>query len=252
MNSVWLVVPTYNEAENLEPLVRAALPVLAGASEDPHILVVDDSSPDGTGAIADRLSREHAAVEVLHRSRKEGLGPAYLAGFDHALREGADLIVQMDADFSHDPSAIPGLVAAAGDADVAIGSRYVAGGSIPQWSVLRRLVSRAGCRYARTVLGVPVRDLTGGFKCFRSAVLDRMDLDHVQAEGYGFQIEVTYRALRAGFRVAEVPIAFGTRRSGRSKMSVRIAAEALWMVPALRVRLASRWPLPQPQGGGAW
>jgi dolichol-phosphate mannosyltransferase len=252
MNSLWLVVPTYNEAENLEPLVRAALPALARASEDPHILVVDDSSPDGTGAIADRLAREYAAVEVLHRTSKDGLGRAYLAGFERALRAGADLIVQMDADFSHDPSAIPGLVAAAGDADVAIGSRYVAGGSIPEWSVVRRLVSRLGCRYARTVLHVPVRDLTGGFKCFRRSVLDRLSLADVQAEGYGFQIEMTYRALRAGFRIAEVPIDFGARRAGRSKMSVRIAAEALWKVPALRMRLASRWPLPQPEGSGAW
>jgi dolichol-phosphate mannosyltransferase len=252
MSSLWLVLPTYNEAGNLESLVRAALPALARASEDPRILVVDDGSPDGTGAIADRLAGEYTAVEVLHRTRKEGLGRAYLAGFDRALRAGADLIVQMDADFSHDPSAIPGLVAATADADVAIGSRYVAGGSIPEWSVLRRLVSRFGCRYARAVLGVPVRDLTGGFKCFRRAVLDRVGLADVQAEGYGFQIELTYRALREGFRVAEVPISFGARRAGRSKMSVRIAAEALWAVPALRVRLASRWPLPQPEGGGAW
>jgi dolichol-phosphate mannosyltransferase len=252
MNSLWLVLPTYNEAGNLESLVRAALPSLARASEDPRILVVDDGSPDGTGAIADRLAGEFAAVEVLHRTRKEGLGRAYLAGFDRALRAGADLIVQMDADFSHDPSAIPGLVAATADADVAIGSRYVAGGSIPEWSALRRLVSRFGCRYARMVLGVPVRDLTGGFKCFRRTVLDRVGLADVQAEGYGFQIELTYRALREGFRVAEVPISFGARRAGRSKMSVRIAAEALWQVPALRVRLASRWPLPQPEGGGAW
>jgi dolichol-phosphate mannosyltransferase len=251
MNNLWLILPTYNEAGNLEPLVRAALPALARASEDPHILIVDDGSPDGTGAIADRLAGEYAAVEVLHRPRKDGLGRAYLAGFDRALREGADLIVQMDADFSHDPSAIPGLVAAAADADVAIGSRYVAGGSIPQWSVLRRLVSRFGCLYARTVLDVPVRDLTSGFKCFRRAVLDRISLADVQADGYGFQIEVTYLAVRAGFRIAEVPIAFGARRAGRSKMSTRIAAEALWKVPALRLRMASRRPLPWPEVRGA-
>jgi dolichol-phosphate mannosyltransferase len=252
MNSLWLILPTYNEAGNLEPLVRAALPAASRVSEDPHILVVDDSSPDGTGAIADRLAGEYEAVEVLHRTRKEGLARAYLAGFDRALREGADLIVQMDADFSHDPAAIPGLVAAAADADVAIGSRYVSGGSIPEWSLFRRLLSRLGCRYARTVLNVSVRDLTGGFKCFRRTVLDHPSLAEVQAEGYGFQIEMTYRALRAGFRVAEVPIAFGARRAGRSKMSARIAAEALWKVPALRVRLASRWPLAQPERGGAW
>jgi dolichol-phosphate mannosyltransferase len=252
MSSLWLILPTYNEAANLEPLVRAALPALARASEDPHILVVDDGSPDGTGAIADRLAAEYAAVDVLHRTRKEGLGPAYLAGFERALREGAELIVQMDADFSHEPAAIPELVAAACDADVAIGSRYVAGGSIPEWSVFRRLVSRLGCRYARTVLQVPVRDLTGGFKCFRRGVLARLSLADVQTEGYGFQIEVTYRALLAGFRIAEVPIAFRARRAGRSKMSVRIAGEALWKVPALRVRLASRWSVPQPEGGAAW
>jgi dolichol-phosphate mannosyltransferase len=252
VSSVWLVLPTYNEAGNLEPLVRAALPVLTDASEDPHILVVDDGSPDGTGAIADRLAGEHPAVEVLHRTRKEGLGPAYLAGFERALRGGADLIVQMDADFSHDPAAIPELVAATRDADVAIGSRYVAGGSIPEWSISRRLVSRFGCRYARTVLDVPVHDLTGGFKCFRRAVLDRLTLADVQSAGYGFQIEVTYRALRAGFRIAEVPIAFGARRAGRSKMSVRIAAEALWTVPAIRLRMARPWPLALLERGEAW
>ena len=252
MNSVWLILPTYNEAGNLEPLVRAALEALARATDDAHILVVDDGSPDGTGAIADRLAAEHAAVEVLHRARKEGLGRAYLAGFERALRAGADLIVQMDADFSHDPAAIPRLVAAARDADVAIGSRYVSGGSIPEWSALRRLVSRIGCGYGRTVLHVPVRDLTGGFKCFRRPVLDRLSLADVQADGYGFQIELTYRALRAGFKVTEIPISFGARRAGRSKMNVRIAAEALWKVPALRVRLASPWPLHQPEGGGTW
>jgi dolichol-phosphate mannosyltransferase len=251
MSSLWLVLPTYNEAGNLEPIVRAALPVLARMTEDPHILVVDDGSPDGTGAIADRLAGEHAAVEVLHRTRKDGLGRAYLAGFDRALRAGADLVVQMDADFSHDPEAIPELVAAVRDADIAIGSRYVAGGSIPEWSVLRRLMSRLGCRYARAVLHLPVHDLTGGFKCFRRTVLAGLSLHDVQAEGYGFQIEMTYRAVRAGFRVAEVPIAFGARRAGTSKMTVRIAAEALWMVAALRMRGTSRLPLPQMQGSGA-
>jgi dolichol-phosphate mannosyltransferase len=251
VSNLWVVIPTYNEAGNLEPLVRAALVAAAHVSEDPHVLVVDDGSPDGTGAIADRLAGEHPAVEVLHRTRKEGLGPAYLAGFDRALRGGADLIVQMDADLSHDPAAIPQLVAAAGDADVAIGSRYVAGGSIPEWSLFRRLVSRIGCRYARTVLNVEVHDLTGGFKCFRRAVLEHLTLADVQSQGYGFQVEMTYRALRAGFDVAEVPIAFGARRAGRSKMSVRIASEALWNVPAIRVRLARRWPLAQLSGGEA-
>jgi dolichol-phosphate mannosyltransferase len=249
-DGAWIVLPTYNEAENLERIVAA---VFDAAPEVGGMLIVDDASPDGTGEIADRLAAADGRIEVLHRAGKAGLGPAYVAGFQRVLAGDAGLVVQMDADFSHDPSEIPGLVAAACDADVAIGSRYVAGGSIPEWGVLRRLVSRVGCRYARTVLQVPVRDLTGGFKCFRRPVLDRLSLADVQTEGYGFQIEVTYRALRAGFSIAEVPIAFGARRAGHSKMSARIVAEALWKVPALRVRLAtSRWPFPQPEGGGAW
>jgi dolichol-phosphate mannosyltransferase len=251
MSSLWLVLPTYNEADNLEPFVRAAMPALRAAADHAHILVVDDGSPDGTGAIADRLAAEDPGVEVLHRARKEGLGRAYLAGFARALDRGADLIVQMDADFSHDPGDIGRIVGRTADADLVIGSRYVPGGAIPAWSLRRRLLSRFGCRYARSVLQVPVQDLTGGFKCFRRKVLDRLDLTDIQADGYGFQIEMTYRALRAGFTVAEAPISFAERRMGTSKMHARIAAEALWKVPALRLRLATRWPL-QPEAEGRW
>jgi dolichol-phosphate mannosyltransferase len=233
----WLVLPTYNEAENLEPIVEAVLPRLAEASPEHRLLVVDDASPDGTGMIADRLAAGRDTVEVLHRAGKEGLGRAYIAGFRQALGGGADLVLEMDADFSHDPADVPRLIAASGDADVVLGSRYVEGGGVEGWEWHRRVLSRGGCLYARTVLGVPVRDLTGGFKCFRRAVLEAIDLDDVQADGYGFQIEMTYRALRAGFRVREVPIVFHERRAGASKMDARIAAEAVWKVPALRRRL---------------
>ena len=237
----WLILPTYNEAENLGPLVQAALPVLAHAAPDGHkILIVDDNSPDGTGAIADRLSEEHEAVEVLHRTSKDGLGQAYLAGFDVALRAGAGLVLEMDADFSHDPGDLARLLAAAEEADLVLGSRYVAGGRLEDWGPLRRLVSRGGSWYARHVLGVHVRDLTGGFKCFRREVLEAIDLPSVQAQGYAFQVELTYRAVKAGFRVVEVPIVFSERLRGESKMSPRIAVEAAWLVPQLRFRRASR------------
>jgi dolichol-phosphate mannosyltransferase len=237
MAGVWLVLPTYNEAENVERIVAAALPQLASTGLEHRILVVDDSSPDGTGEIAERLAAEHAEVEVLHRPGKQGIGPAYLAGFAHALARGADLVMEMDSDFSHDPADIPRLVAAARDADLVLGSRYVDGGGVTDWGLARRLISRGGSLYARLLLGVPVRDLTGGFKCFRRAVLETLDLSQVGTDGYGFQIEVTYRALRAGFRVVEVPILFRDRRVGASKMSARIALEAFWKVPVLRWRV---------------
>ncbi len=243
MSGVWLVLPTYNEAENVEPIVEAALPRLreaaacAGGGDGHHLLIVDDSSPDGTGRIADRLAARHAGVEVLHRGAKEGLGRAYLAGFDRALGAGADLVLEMDADFSHDPADLPRLVAAASDADLVLGSRYVAGGGVADWGRLRRLLSRSGSWYARSILRVPVRDLTGGFKCFRAASLRRLGLEEVRTDGYGFQIELTYRAIRAGMRVAEVPIVFSERRAGSSKMTGRIALEAAWKVPELRFRL---------------
>jgi dolichol-phosphate mannosyltransferase len=232
----WLILPTYNEAVNIEPLVRAVLPELAEASPDHRILIVDDSSPDGTGRIADGLAREIEAVEVLHRKQKEGLGVAYLAGFRHALDAGADLLLEMDSDFSHSPADIPRLIQAAEDADLVLGSRYVAGGGVSDWGVLRRALSRGGSWYARVILRVDVRDLTGGFKCFRREVLEALDLGSVHAEGYGFQIELTYRALRAGFRVKEIPIVFRERQAGLSKMTARIAVEAVWKVPALRLR----------------
>jgi dolichol-phosphate mannosyltransferase len=232
----WLILPTYNEAENVEAIVRAALAQLATTGLEHTVLVVDDGSPDGTGQIADRLAAESEEVRVLHRAAKLGLGRAYLAGFEVALAGGADLILEMDADFSHDPADLPRLVAAAGAADLVLGSRYVPGGGVENWGAMRRALSRGGSWYARMLLGVPVRDLTGGFKCFNRRVLEAIDLDGVRADGYGFQIELTYLAIQAGFTVAEVPILFRERREGHSKMNARIALEAVWKVPALRLR----------------
>jgi dolichol-phosphate mannosyltransferase len=232
----WLILPTYNEAENIDRMVRASLDQLARSRADRHhILVVDDGSPDGTGRLADQLAAIHPEVHVLHRARREGLGPAYVAGFMHALQAGAGCVLQMDADGSHDPRDLARLLSAvrSGGADLAIGSRYAAGGAISDWSALRRVISRGGCWYARTVLGVAVRDLTGGFKCYRASVLQSIDLETVRSRGYAFQVELTYRALRAGFRVVEVPITFAERVRGRSKMTLRIALEAMWLVPQL-------------------
>ncbi len=237
MPGTWLVLPTYNEAENIERLVAAALPQLARTGEH-RILVVDDNSPDGTGQIADRLASEHAEVQVLHRTLKEGLGRAYVAGFHHALAGGAERVMEMDADFSHDPADIPRLVPEARNgADLVLGSRYIRGGGVENWGVVRRFVSRGGCLYAQVILRVPVRDLTGGFKCFNRRVLEAIGIEQMHADGYGFQIELTYRALKAGFHVREVPIVFHERRAGASKMSTRIAVEAVWKVPALKLRL---------------
>jgi len=232
----WLILPTFNEADNLENMVRASLPRLAEAAPEHRILVVDDNSPDGTGQIADRLAAELPQVEVLHRPGKQGLGRAYLAGFARALDGGADLMMEMDCDFSHDPADLPRLIRAADDADLVLGSRYVPGGGVERWGLVRRALSRWGSMYAQILLGLHLRDLTGGFKCFRRQVLERLDLDGIAADGYGFQIEMTYRAVQAGFRVVEVPIVFRDRRVGQSKMSARIALEAVWKVPALRVR----------------
>jgi dolichol-phosphate mannosyltransferase len=202
------------------------------------VLVVDDSSPDGTGALADELAGELPWVRVLHRPVKEGLGPAYIAGFRRALEEGAELVLEMDCDFSHDPADVPRLVAACEEhgADLALGSRWVAGGGTENWGLLRRFISRGGSLYARIVLGVSVRDLTGGFKCFRREVLESVDLDAISSRGYGFQIETTYRVLRRGFQVVELPITFVDRRVGESKMTGSIVVEAAWAVPALRWR----------------
>jgi dolichol-phosphate mannosyltransferase len=229
---ICVCLPTYNERENLEPIVDRLGPILGGEGV---VLVIDDSSPDGTGEIADRLAAERSWVHVLHRPRKEGLGPAYLAGFRRALELGADLILEMDCDFSHDPADVPRLVAAAEDADVVLGSRYVPGGGTRNWGLLRRLISRGGSLYAQLLLSVPIRDLTGGFKCYRRAVLETIDLDAIHSKGYAFQIETTYRALRAGFRVVEVPIVFTDREVGGSKMSRAIVLEAVWKVPVLRL-----------------
>ena len=226
-------VPTYNERENLEPLVRALGEVLDTTRD--RVLVIDDSSPDGTGELADRLADELPWVEVLHRSAKEGIGRAYLAGFAHALASGTELVLEMDCDFSHDPRDVPRLIATCEEeADLVLGSRWVEGGGTENWGVVRRFVSRGGSLYARLVLGVGIRDLTGGFKCFRRHVLETIDLDAIAARGYGFQIEGTYRALRAGFRVVEVPITFVDRRVGESKMSGAIVLEAMRQVPVLR------------------
>ena len=223
-------LPTYNELENLEPMLRAL------GDKDVRVLVIDDNSPDGTGELADRLAQELDYVDVLHRETKEGLGPAYLAGFRRALSDGAELVLEMDCDFSHDPNDVPRLLAAVeGGADLALGSRYVPGGGVRNWGLVRRVISAGGSLYARVFLGVKVRDLTGGFKCYRRGVLEAIDLDAIETKGYAFQIETTYRVLRAGFEVVEVPITFADREVGGSKMSKAIVAEAIWKVPSLRL-----------------
>ncbi|MGZ8716125.1 MAG: polyprenol monophosphomannose synthase [Gaiellaceae bacterium] len=230
MSGATICLPTYNEHENLEPMLRALAP--HGA----RVLVIDDNSPDGTGELADRLARELDFVSVLHRGRKEGLGPAYLAGFRRALADGADHVLEMDCDFSHDPADVPRLIAACeGGAALALGSRYVEGGGTVNWGHVRRLVSAGGSLYARLLLGVQIRDLTGGFKCYRREVLERIDLGAIHSKGYAFQIETTYRTLRAGFTVVEVPITFADRTVGHSKMSHTIFLEAVRKVPALRL-----------------
>jgi dolichol-phosphate mannosyltransferase len=229
MPSATICLPTYNERANIEPMLRALQPLGV------RVLVVDDNSPDGTGEIADRLAAELDFVSVLHRNRKEGLGPAYLAGFRRALADGAELILEMDCDFSHDPKDVPRLIAACEQgADLALGSRYVPGGGTENWGRGRRIVSTGGSWYARTLLGVRIRDLTGGFKCYHRRVLERIDLGAVRSKGYAFQIETTYRAIRAGFTVVEVPIVFADRTEGTSKMSRGIVIEAVTRVPALR------------------
>jgi dolichol-phosphate mannosyltransferase len=232
----WLVLPTYNEAENVEAMLSTASEVLGKeTSGEFKILVVDDGSPDGTGRIAERIAAEREQVEVLHRSEKNGIGPAYLAGFRYALDHGAGCVMEMDCDFSHDPADLARLLAAVrSGADLALGSRYVPGGGVVDWGLLRRFVSQGGSTYARLVLSLQVRDLTGGFKCFRREVLEAIHFDSVRSQGYAFQVELTYRAVRAGFEVVEVPIVFRDRERGQSKMSWRIAAEAMWLVPRLR------------------
>jgi len=232
----WLILPTYNEADNVEAILTAAGEVLsAAAPEGFRILVVDDGSPDGTGRIADAMADRHEWVRVLHRTEKGGIGPAYLAGFAHALGEGAGCVMEMDSDFSHDPADLARLLAAVRDgADLALGSRYVQGGGVTDWGLLRRFISKGGSTYARIVLGLTVRDLTGGFKCFRREVLEAIDFESVRSRGYAFQVELTYRAVQRGFKVVEVPIVFRDREQGQSKMSWRITVEAMWLVPMLR------------------
>jgi dolichol-phosphate mannosyltransferase len=227
-------LPTYNERENLEQMVGELGEVLDTTRD--RVLVIDDGSPDGTGEIADRLAGELGWVGVLHRTEKQGIGPAYIAGFREALADGAELVLEMDCDFSHDPADVPRLVEAAADADLVLGSRYAPGGGTENWGLPRRIVSRGGCLYAQVLLGVQVRDLTGGFKCFRRETLEAIDLDALSAHGYAFQIETTYRVLRAGLRVKEIPIRFVERRAGASKMTGAIVAEAMWKVPLLRLR----------------
>src|ERR1019366_1835968 len=241
----WLILPTYNEAENVEAIVLAAGEVLAKTAPDGYrILVVDDGSPDGTGQLADELAAEHPWGQGLHRTEKNGIGPAYLAGFRHALQAGAGYVMEMDSDFSHDPADLARLLDAVyGGADLALGSRYVPGGGVSDWGLLRRFISEGGSTYARLVLGLQVKDLTGGFKCFRRDVLEAIHFDSVRSQGYAFQVELTYRAVQAGFRVVEVPIVFRDRQRGQSKMSWRIAAEAMWLVPLLRFRVGPAAPM---------
>jgi dolichol-phosphate mannosyltransferase len=229
-----LCLPTYNERENLEQMIQALGGVLDTSID--RVLVIDDGSPDGTGEIADRLASELPWVSVLHRTAKEGIGPAYVAGFRWALAEGAELVLEMDCDFSHDPVDVPRLIAAADEADLVLGSRYTPGGGTANWGLVRRIVSRGGCLYAQIILGLRVRDLTGGFKCFRREALEAIDLGALSAHGYAFQIETTYRVKRAGLRVREIPITFVERRAGASKMTSSIVSEAMWRVPALRLR----------------
>ena len=238
-SSVWVILPTYDEAENIEAVVGG----IRAATPEAKVLVVDDNSRDGTGAIADRI-----ADDVLHRPGKQGLGRAYIAGFERALGHGADYVVEMDADLSHDPADLPRLIEPAlHGADLVLGSRYVHGGGVENWDLKRRVISLAGCEYARRVLGLQIRDLTGGFKCFRAATLQRIDAQTATAQGYAFQVELTWRTLQLGLGIVEVPIRFRERRLGESKMSAQIALEAAWRVPALRYG-ARRWRPLKPDG----
>jgi dolichol-phosphate mannosyltransferase len=229
-----ICLPTYDEIDNLGPMIEAIL----AAVPQVHVLVIDDASPDGTGRLADEIAAREPRVKVLHRAGKEGLGKAYLAGFAWALARDYGLVLEMDCDFSHDPRYLPAMLAAAEEADLVLGSRYVAGGGTVNWGPLRKVISRGGSLYARTLLGLSVRDLTGGFKCFRREVLEAIGLETVECRGYAFQIELTYRAVRKGFEVREVPIVFADRRVGQSKMSGNIVSEAMLKVWSIR---ASGW-----------
>ncbi len=232
MNPALVIIPTYNERDNLGPITSAVL----AAEPRVDVLVVDDNSPDGTGQLADELAAKEPRIRVLHREKKEGLGRAYLAAFRWGLAENYQYIIEMDADFSHDPRYLPTLInEAQNGADLVLGSRYVTGGGTVNWGIGRQIMSKGGSLYARSILGVGIRDLTGGFKCFNRRVLEGIDLDHVQSTGYGFQIELTYRAIKKGFTIKEVPIVFEDRRVGQSKMSRKIFLEAFTMVWKLRL-----------------
>ncbi|MCK5799282.1 MAG: polyprenol monophosphomannose synthase [Deltaproteobacteria bacterium] len=233
-SEVLITIPTYNERENIEPLLEQVFEQLP----DVNVLIVDDASPDGTGELAEEIAARDPRVAVLHRAGKLGLGTAYIAGFKYGLERDYQYLFEMDADFSHDPRFLGDLLARAkDDADLALGSRYIEGGGTVNWGFLRQAISRGGNIYARTILGTSVSDMTGGFKCFRRHVLEAIDLDSIRSEGYGFQIEMTYRALQGGFKVVEVPIVFADRRVGESKMSKGIVAEAMWMVWRIRLGL---------------
>ena len=242
VGTTWVCIPTFNERENVRSLVQAVRDSLDGAGLDGHILVIDDASPDGTGAIVDEMAVADSRVHVLHRAGKGGIGPAYIAGFRHCLAQGATRVVEMDCDFSHDPADLPRLIQAADSADLVIGSRYTPGGDVTEWGLVRRGISRGGCLYAQAILGTSIRDLTGGFKCFRREVLESVAIGEVSGQGYGFQIEMTYRTLLQGFRVVEIPITFTDRTAGESKMSRDIVLEAATLVPRIRRRLG---PIPR-------
>jgi dolichol-phosphate mannosyltransferase len=237
ISTLWICVPTYNEAEGIETFLQRVVEMIDEQDIEAHVLVADDHSPDGTGQIVEQFSEHDSRVQIIHRDVKLGIGPAYIDAFKVALKAGAQVIVQMDSDLSHDPKAIPSMLSALDDADIVIGSRYVPGGTTVGWSLSRRIVSRAGCWYARQGLGVSVRDLTGGFKCFRRTALEALCSEEVSAFGYGFQIEMTHRALGSGLKVVEVPICFRERAIGRSKMSFSIMWEAAWLIVRLRRRM---------------
>jgi len=233
----YLVIPTYNESKNLEQLIdRISLLHIP----DLTILVVDDNSPDGTGDVAEDLKARHGNIVVMHREKKEGLGRAYVAGFKRALWDGAELVLQMDADFSHDPKYLPKILEEVANNDVVLGSRYVRGGGTKNWGIIRRIISRCGNVYARIVLDIPIRDLTGGFKCYRGEVLQAIDLDTLGAVGYGFQIETTYRAFLLGYKIFETPIIFVEREEGESKFDLGIIYESFWKVLLLRLKKFKR------------
>ena len=240
MTRVAVCLPTYNEAENVALMLDAVLGVFDENGIDGRILVIDDASPDGTAEIVEERARTEPRVAVLRRAQKEGLGLAYRDGFRQVVDDGAETIVQMDCDFSHDPAVIPAMLDALGEADLVLGSRYVRGGGVVGWPLVRQAISKGGCLYARLVLGIPVRDLTGGFKAWRSGVVEYLLGRSIDARGYGFQIQMTYEAILAGYRVREIPIVFRERVRGESKMSVDVVREAALMVPRLRLAARSR------------